>query len=310
MSSPSALQIYFSNPPAHFTGEIKFNEPLARYTYYQIGGPAQVFAVPRSRGDLEWVWRGVRETGSMFFFLGAGSNILVSDSGFSGVVIRLNKLNTEVAESGLRLTAGGSVMISVLLRRAAAEGWGGLEFLGGVPGSVGGAVKMNAGTHLGETQGSLREVRAILLTDGGSEEKIYSGDELRFQYRRNLFLPENAVVWSTQWEVIRGDPAQIRAVIDATLARRKQSQPVDYPSCGSVFKNPKETGLSAWQILDRLGLRGHREGNAQISEKHSNFIINLGGATAADVRALIALAKVRAKTELGIELVEEVIYVG
>jgi len=303
------LRNQFSNPPEGFTGEIRFNEPLARYTYYQIGGPASVLAVPKSRADLEWIWSGVRRSGARVFFLGAGSNILISDLGFPGVVIRLARLQAELGTEDGRLLAGGSAMISVLLRRAGQEGWGGLEFLAGIPGTIGGAVRMNAGTHLGETQSRLNKVTALLLGEK-VEEKTYESDSLRFEYRKNHFLPENAVVWSTEWRIDRQDPAHVKKIIDDTLARRKQTQPVDYPSCGSVFKNPKESGLSAWQVLDKLGLRGHRIGAAQIADKHSNFIINHGGATAADVKALIDLAKTRARSELGISLQEEVIFVG
>ena len=193
------LQTYFSNPPEGFTGEIRFNEPLARYTYYQIGGPASVLAVPKSRADLEWVWNGVRRTGSRVFFLGAGSNILISDQGFSGVVIRLTRLQTDLEVQDEKLLAGGGAMISVLLRRAGQEGWGGLEFLAGIPGTVGGAVRMNAGTHLGETQSRLTQVTALLLGDQ-VEVKIYESEGLRFEYRKNHFLPEHAVVWTTQWQ--------------------------------------------------------------------------------------------------------------
>src|SRR6185437_2485027 len=169
---------------------------------------------------------------------------------------------------------------------------------------------MNAGTHLGETQSRLRQVEALLLTAKGVELRVFAQDELKFQYRKNLFLPPEALVWSAEWEIDREDPSVVKERIDQTLQRRKQTQPIDFPSCGSVFKNPKESGLSAWQVLDKLGLRGHKIGQAEISEKHSNFIVNHGGAKAADVRGLIDLAKTRALNELGIRLHEEVIYLG
>jgi UDP-N-acetylmuramate dehydrogenase len=306
---------YFENPPEHSSCEIKFQENLSRYTYYQIGGQAKVLAVPKSQEDLEWVWKGIRKTGSKYFLLGAGSNILISDRGFDGVVIRLGKLNQELRGEANQVYAGGSVMISTLLRRAAQEGWGGLEFLAGIPGSVGGAVRMNAGTHLGETESRLRSVEALILPletawDAAVESRVFQDQELEFQYRKNLFLPAHAVVWATRWEITAESGSDVKKRIEETLSRRKQTQPIDFPSCGSVFKNPKESGLTAWQVLDRLGLRGHQIGNAQISEKHSNFILNLGGAKASDVKSLIDLAKSRASKELGIELREEVIFVG
>jgi UDP-N-acetylmuramate dehydrogenase len=206
--------------------------------------------------------------------------------------------------------AGGSLAISTLLRRATQEGWGGLQFLGGIPGSVGGVVYMNGGTHLGEARDRLLRVEAVSLLGSGAEVLEYPAEGLRFEYRRNLFLPEGALVWSADWKIDPADPVAVKATIDEILARRKQTQPVDVPSCGSVFKNPKASGLSAWQVIDRLGLRGHRIGGAQFSEKHCNFIVNVGNARAADVYGLIQLAKTRARVELGIEIEEEVKYLG
>jgi UDP-N-acetylmuramate dehydrogenase len=296
---------WFVENQSRFSGQVFFDEPLSKQTYYRIGGPAKVLVFPKTREDLVWIGQGLKETGLPSFILGAGSNVLVSDRGFQGVVVRASKLNIGIEARGNHLITGGSVAVSSLLRKAATEGWAGLEFLAGVPGLIGGVVRMNAGTHLGEAAGAIRRVRAFAL-DG--RELSYSGAELKFQYRSNLFLPGEAIVWEAEWEIRLEDPAQVKATIDETLARRKATQPVDYPSCGSVFKNP--AGHRAWQIVDQLGLRGHRIGDAQFAEKHSNFIINHGGARAADVRALIELARTRAQAELGVTLEEEVMYVG
>jgi UDP-N-acetylmuramate dehydrogenase len=311
------FQEWFKNNAPGFGGQLLFDEPLARYTYYRIGGPASVLAIPKSLEDLNWLKAGMQATGVRYFILGAGSNLLVSDDGYPGLVIRLNRLNLELkadASQGLadvlRVRAGASVMISMLLRQAAQEGWGGLEFLAGVPGSVGGAVFMNAGTHLGESKDLLRRVEVIQLEAATQELMIFEKDDLTFDYRKNLFLPKGGLVWATEWDVRREDPVQVKAVIDGTLARRKATQPIDYPSCGSVFKNPRESGKSAWQVVDALGMRGYRIGDAQFSEKHSNFIVNLGKARSADVKALIEMAKTRAEKELGIRLQEEVIYLS
>ncbi|MEO7161497.1 MAG: UDP-N-acetylmuramate dehydrogenase, partial [Bdellovibrionia bacterium] len=209
-----------------------------------------------------------------------------------------------------RIRTGSSVGISTLLRRAAHEGWKGLEFLSGIPGSVGGAITMNAGTHLGETVGRVRRVEAYSLLSFSDTPKVFENEQLQFKYRANLFLEKGSVVNYVEWEIEKADPSEVKALIDQTLARRKASQPVELPSCGSVFKNPKSSGLSAWQVIDKLGLRGFQVGQAQFSEKHSNFIVNLGQATAYDVRSLIELAKRRAHLELNILLEEEVIYLG
>jgi UDP-N-acetylmuramate dehydrogenase len=170
---------------------------------------------------------------------------------------------------------------------------------------------MNAGTHLGEAKDALRAVEVIPLSgeDAGTRKR-FTGPELQYQYRKNLYLPEGCVVWQAEWEVRAEEPALVKSKIDETLARRKSTQPIDYPSCGSVFKNPKASGMSAWQVVDKIGLRGYRVGDAQFAEKHSNFIINLDRARAADVRALIELAKSKAQDQLGIALEEEVMYVG
>ncbi|MDR3605979.1 MAG: UDP-N-acetylmuramate dehydrogenase [Oligoflexia bacterium] len=308
------LSWFQENAPL-FSGELIFNEPLAKYTYYRIGGPAALLLVPKSREDLAWIQEGLRASRAPLFVLGMGSNILASDAGFPGVVVRAGRLNLEIEdEGGGVIRTGGSVSISTLLRRAAIEGWGGLEFLTGIPGSVGGAVVMNAGTHLGESASALLGVDWISLQtdaqDDGASARIFSGDELKYQYRKNLYLPGAGVVWSARWKIQMAAPAEVKRQIDETLVRRKSTQPLDRPSCGSVFKNPKESGKSAWQVIDQLGLRGHRIGDAQFAEKHSNFILNLGHARAADVRGLIDLAKARALAELGIRLEEEVMYVG
>jgi UDP-N-acetylmuramate dehydrogenase len=309
---------WFRENSAKFTGPLLFNEPLSKHTYYRIGGPAQVFAAPRTVDDIQWLAQAIHETSIPVFILGLGSNILVGDGGFEGLVIRATRMNLEIqalgtAERGglLRLRTGASVAVSTLLRRAATEGWAGLELLTGIPGSVGGVVTMNAGTHLGEAKDRLKRVEAIpLYGTPTTQAVVYEPESFKFEYRHNLFIPRDSVIWAAEWEVWLEDPAKVKAAIDETLARRKATQPVDYPSCGSVFKNPRVHGMNAWQVIDKLGLRGHQIGGAQFAEKHSNFIINLGGAKAADVRALIALAKARAQAELGIGLEEEVMYLG
>jgi UDP-N-acetylmuramate dehydrogenase len=309
---------WFKDHALDFNGTLLWDEPVAKYTYYQIGGPARIFAAPKSLEDLNWLRKGIEETRIPFFILGKGSNILVSDQGFAGLVIRTHQVNLETIEvpggaegNSFLLRTGGSILISSLLRKTAQEGWSGLEFWTGIPGSVGGAIVMNAGTHLGETKERLVRVESYSLEHGSKwGPHVFQGNDLKFQYRQNLFLPPGHLIWSADWRMEKADPNQVKALIDSTLQRRKATQPIDYPSCGSVFKNPKSSGINAWQVIEKLGLRGHQEGQAQFSEKHPNFIINLGGAKASDVLALIRLAQSRAAVELGIELEEEVIFVG
>lgn len=298
-------------PPelAGYTGELRAEEPLSKHTYYRIGGPAQWLAIPRSREDLRLLAAWAAARGIPAFVAGLGSNLLASDQGYPGLMIKASRLDLtiECVEEN-RLRTGGSVAISSLLRRAGEEGWGGLELWAGIPGSIGGAVAMNAGTHLGESAAIALQVTAWDWDAG--MERTYDGAALQFAYRRNLFLPPRAIVLSADWRIQREEPATVRARLDEVLARRKQTQPIDLPSCGSVFKNPRSSGLRAWEVIDRLGLRGHQIGNAQFSPKHPNFIVNLGGARAADVRALIELAQTRARAELSVELETEVVSLG
>lgn len=307
---------WFQENAAKFSGQLSFDEPLSKHTYYRIGGPARVFAIPKTLDDLKWLASGIRATSIPLFVLGSGSNLLVSDDGFDGLVVRATRINIDISPVGplgglgenLRIRTGGSVAVSSLLRRAAQEGWGGLELLTGIPGSMGGVVTMNAGTHLGEAKDRVRRIEVFELLGQGT--RVFEAAEFKFEYRKNHFLPKGCVVVSADWDVRIEEPSKVKARIDETLARRKATQPIDYPSCGSVFKNPRSHGLSAWEVIDKLGLRGHRVGGAQFAEKHSNFIINLGEARAADVRALIGLAKERALKELGVPLEEEVMYLG
>lgn len=306
---------WFRTNAANFHGELRWDEPLSRHTYYRIGGPTPLLAFPKDEAALRWLKQGLEQTGLPSFILGLGSNLLVSDGGFPGLVIKTSRLDLGIealgapaADGSLLVRTGASVAVSTLLRRAAQEGWSGFECLAGVPGSVGGVAVMNAGTHLGEAQERIHRLEAHLMGEGVTREWLRP--QMEFDYRRNLFLPSDAVVLRVEWRVEKAEPSVVKKGIDDTLERRKATQPVDYPSCGSVFKNPRESGLRAWQVIDRLGLRGHRIGNAQFAEKHSNFIINLGGASAADVRGLIDLAKSRASGELGLTLEEEVKFLG
>lgn len=302
-----SLVSFFESHRASFAGSIEYEAPLSKASYYRIGGPAEVLVTPKTFEDLDLVHRAIRETGSRFFILGWGSNLLFSDAGYRGIVIRMKHLFTQIDEKSAGvLSVGASVGGSTLLRRAQDKGYGGLYHLTGIPGSLGGMVAMNAGTHLGEMKDSCMSVQYVNLTHESLQvidKKLGEGD---FSYRHNHFLSANDLVIGAELKYIEEDPAKVKHQIDELYQRRKQTQPVDYPSCGSVFMNPRESGMHAWQVIDRLGLRGHRIGNAQFAEKHSNFIINLGDAKATDVKGLIDLAKTRAKVELSIELREEV----
>ena len=293
-----------------FSGSLEYEVALSRYTFYRIGGPAQILATPKTLEDLEILHAFIRETQTPFFILGWGSNLLVSDSGFNGIVIRMKQLFTQIEqkEEGI-LRLGASVGGSSLLRKAQQQGYGGFSYLTGIPGSVGGMAFMNAGTHLGEWKDCAVRVESVNLLSEKFELKQHEVTAKSFSYRHNHFLSEGDLITHAEIRYTPSDPKIIEDEINELYQRRKETQPIDYPSCGSVFMNPKDSGLHAWQVIDRLALRGHRIGNAEFSEKHCNFIINLGDAKAAEVKALIELAKTRARNELGIILQEEVKYI-
>lgn len=285
---------------------VRENTPLAPFSYYKIGGPARFFAEPTSTDELAQVAAFIKEGALPYFILGAGSNILFDDAGFDGVVIQTGRLNRALGRvENDCIQAGASVTVAQLLRFCGAQGLAGLEFLVGVPGTVGGVLYMNAGTKTGEAAGVAAEVKTFDLDTGAL--KTHGGDEIQYSYRTQRYLGPHELVLEGRFRAQPGDPKEIQARIQQMLAARKASQPIDKPSCGSVFKNPDpQKNIHAWQLISQAGLRGHRIGGAQISEMHCNFIVNLGGAKASDVRALIELAKAEVKNRFGILLEEEV----
>ncbi len=294
---------------SRFTGALEFEAPLAKVAYYRIGGPAAALATPRTMEDLERLHGVIAKHSVPFFVLGWGSNLLFPDEGFRGIVIRMKHLNSGVEEvSPGVLRVGASLGASSLLRVAAEKGYGGLERFTGIPGSIGGMIAMNAGTHLGEMSGVILRSEWVNLLDPVTplSLRVRDHEPADFSYRKNHFLTEGDLLLHALLRYEPADPSAVKAEIDRLYQRRKSTQPVEFPSCGSVFMNPLEAGMKAWEVVEKLGLRGHRLGNAQISEKHPNFIVNLGGARASEVRSLIALVKTRAKEELGIEMHEEV----
>jgi UDP-N-acetylmuramate dehydrogenase len=292
-----------------FTGTLEFGAPLSKVAYYRIGGLADVIATPRCFEDLQILHRVIRKGSVPFFVLGWGSNLLFRDQGFRGIVIRMKHLFTELEETapGI-LRVGASLGASSLLKIASEKGYGGLARFTGIPGSIGGMIAMNAGTHLGEMAGVLVRSEWVNLAEDSEtlvkSSRVHEADD--FSYRRNHFLKPGDLITHAEIRYERAAPEMVKREIDELYQRRKATQPVEYPSCGSVFMNPKESGLRAWEVVERLGLRGHRIGNAQVSEKHPNFIVNLGGAQAVEVLELIELVKSRALSELGIEIHEEV----
>lgn len=298
--------------------ELRENEPLARYTGWRVGGPARFFATAACTSDLvELVhWGSEREL--PIFILGGGTNILVADGGFPGLVIRNRAPDYRLEACGDEATlhiASGAPMAGTA-RRMAGQGWGGLTWAEGLPGAVGGAIYGNAGCYGGDTAGSL--LRATLLRPDGAIE-TWERERFRFRYRGSMLKPlspnpypptpglAGPVVLEASLRLQRGAPEQLAAEMAVTAAERRGKTPSG-SSCGSSFKNPP--GTTAGYLLDQAGLKGTRAGRAVVSQKHANYIVNEGGATAADILRLTEIMRERVLRAFGVELELEVQIIG
>ncbi len=277
--------------------------PLAKRTYWRVGGPADALATPADAPTLARLLQAAATHDTPVFPLGNGSNLLVSDQGVRGIVVSLVGELTEAHAVGDVLIGGGGAKIAVLLTRAAKHRWAGLEMLAGVPGTLGGAVRMNAGTALGEIADRLIDVD-VALPDGSIV--TLPKDALELSYRHST-LPPGGVVARVRLQV-GGDWAESEARMRHHLERRKATQPLDLPSCGSTFKNPP--GDAAGRLIEACGLKGYTVGGAQVSPKHANFVVNLGGATASDIDAVIRHAQAEVLRQFGVALEREVQYAG
>lgn len=291
-----------------FRGDLIERAPLALFTTFRIGGPADLVAVPRGWDDLVLLGMSVREEECPFVVLGRGSNVLVADEGFRGVVILMSKGMKRIskkAEGEVYVESGCD--LNRLIKWCIEQGLGGLEELSGIPGSVGGAVRMNAGAF--ETCMGDRVKEVFLLRVGeGLEEVALSRKEAAFAYRRAEGVERHDIIYQVILELEPADIGSLLRTREEVLEWRRANQPLDQPSAGSVFRNPE--GEPAGKIIDRCGLKGLRVGGAAVSPKHANFIVNLGGATASDVRELIRKVKLTVREKEGLELQEEIEMVG
>ncbi len=289
-----------------FDGDVYPDEPLARHTSYRIGGPARFMVSVSSITALSNLVRVCEESGVEWTVLGKGSNVLVSDEGFDGVVIVLGRdfKGCVIDDETMTFSVGAAVSLSSVVQDAFKRGLAGLEFAVGTPGTIGGAVRMNAGSR-DEWLGS--RIVGVTVFSPSEGLKRYSGTDITWGYRTTS-IPADEVILECELSMQSAMPSYIRGKMEAALKRRKSSQPLNLPSCGSVFKNPPDA--SAGALIDSLGLKGETRGGAQISEVHANFIVNLGGATAADVVALMGLALAKVKETHGIELQPEVRFLG
>ncbi|MBR5217177.1 MAG: UDP-N-acetylmuramate dehydrogenase [Oscillospiraceae bacterium] len=274
--------------------------PLQRHTSFRIGGPARRMAFPNSREQLVILLGLAQECGVKPFILGKGTNLLVADEGLDTLVIKTEQMSAIRQLDDVTLEADAGVSLNRLAVFAQQLGLAGLEFAHGIPGSLGGAVYMNAGAYGGEMKHVVVEV-AALFDDG---VRYLTGEEAQFTYRHSLFSDVDAVVLGAKMRLVKDDSAQIRQRMDDLIARRKQTQPLEYPSAGSTFKRP--VGNFAGTLIEKTGLKGLTVGGAQVSEKHAGFLINIGGATCADVTELIEQVQKRVYEAHGVQLEPEV----
>ena len=285
---------------AGFRGELVAEAPIAPMTTWRIGGPAELLATPADVEDvvLAVAWAGAH--GVSWRVLGNGSNLLVTDAGVRGLVLRIRKALDTVAIAGTKIVAGAGASVPAVANAAAQRGLAGIEFCAGIPGSVGGAIVMNAGWHEFEI-GNV--VTAVTYLEPGGEVVAHAHDACRFAYRTSAFRGCTGVVLSAELALRPDDPAAVRERLLRFAESRKANQPTELPSCGSVFLKPE--GDFAGRLIEAAGLKGRRVGGVAVSDKHANFFVNVGGGTAADALALVELVESTVFEKFGVKLTRE-----
>lgn len=285
--------------------DIKTEELMSRHTSFRVGGPAKVFLTVRSEEILKHIFLALEKYHLSYFVLGNGSNLLVSDEGYDGVMIYLGEEFSKVEVTGTTIKAKAAALLGKVARMAMEEELAGLEFAAGIPGSLGGGVVMNAGAYGGELSQVVTRVRAM-NPDGEIVE--LEKEDLKLGYRTSIFKFQDFVILDVIMELQKGDKEEILAKMQEYTKARVEKQPLEYPSAGSTFKRPK--GHFAGKLIMDAGLRGYRVGDAQVSEKHCGFVINRGNATAGEIKTLMKDVAQKVKEEFGVDLEPEVILLG
>ena len=294
-------------------GVIRKNEPMALHTTFRVGGPADYYIIPRNAGETAALVRYLERNGIPYYILGNGSNMLVSDDGYHGVIIDLGRndgtaftmLGYEYIGDELIMDAGAGCTMASIGSFAAKFGGTGFESLAGIPGCIGGACIMNAGAFEREMKDVVRSVEVI--TRQGEVKKL-GRDEIEFRYRGSSLMDEGYIISRAEIVLQKGDPAEIQKRTDEIAGLRKEKQPLEYPSAGSTFKRPE--GYFAGKLIQDAGLKGHRIGGAQVSEKHAGFIINRDHATASDIASLIRHVQDTVLADSGVLLEPEIRFLG
>ncbi len=284
-------------------GRLLANQSLAELTWFRVGGPAQLLLLPEDEADLAYFLKNLTADIPVTV-IGLGSNLIVRDGGIAGVVIRLGRGFSELSIEGLHVRTGTAVPDVKVARAAQEAGIAGLAFLRGIPGGIGGALRMNGGAYGRETKDTLIEARAV--DRQGGIHVLKTGD-MHYTYR-HCSAPDDYIFTQALFAGERGDPAAIAAEMDKITELREATQPIKSRTGGSTFKNPP--GHKAWQLIDAAGCRGLRQGDAQVSEMHCNFLINLGGASASDIESLGETVRQRVKANSGVALEWEIKRIG
>ena len=285
--------------------QVLFEEPMKRHTTFRIGGPAEVFVMPKTIEQVKTAVRICREEDLDWFVLGNGSNLLVSDQGYRGVIIQMDRNIGQVTVEGTEIHAAAGALLSSIASAARKASLTGFEFAGGIPGTLGGAVVMNAGAYGGELKDVLKEVTVM---DRDGEIRIIPADELEMGYRTSIIKTAGYLVLSAVVSLEEGDGEAILNRTRELNEKRSEKQPLEYPSAGSTFKRPE--GYFAGKLIMDSGLRGYTVGGAMVSEKHCGFVINKGGATASDVCELMNHVTEVVREKFGVTLEPEVKFLG
>ncbi len=284
--------------------QILLNEPMSRHTTFRVGGPADTLFLPESGAQVAAAMKAAQEAGVPAYVIGNGSNLLVKDGGIRGLVIALGEGMSAVSREGSTITAQAGASLARVAAFAQGEGLAGLEFASGIPGTLGGGCAMNAGAYGGQLSDCLIDAEVLM----GGEALTLTASEMEMGYRTTRPLREGGVVLSARFALTDDDRGAIAARMRELNARRRDKQPLNYPSAGSTFKRPE--GHFAGALIEGAGLKGRSVGGAQVSEKHAGFIINTGGATAADILGLIRLVQDEVRAKYGVELETEVRIIG
>ncbi len=280
-------------------------EPMSKHTTFRTGGPADLFVKVPDRETLQKLLKFLKSESEPYFVLGNGSNLLVSDAGYRGVVLQMAESFTEIRVDGNRIEAGAGASLAKIASVAREHGLAGLEFASGIPGSLGGALLMNAGAY-GSEMRNVTELVEVMTPRG--EVRMFSGEGMEFGYRTSFLKGGKSLILSAILRLSPDDGASIQERMDDLNQKRRDKQPLEYPSAGSTFKRPE--GQFAGKLIEDAGLKGFTVGGAQVSEKHAGFVINKGEATSRDIYDLIQEVQERVQEETGVELEPEVLFLG